>query len=250
MKMNRINYYFKPRDVESIAYELKAICDGIAYNEIDKNKALLSYNLIDVNNLKLSNILESVQTVIDVNYDNIKYKCERLQEQWEGYKDKYFEYLENVLNIKIDEARISNYYCYLHYLPINEINLENNSIFLDCNHEEIFKTFIVMLTKLIIANIWCDKNDWAFSIEFETKNKLWMFIEIAVDSIFAHSNLRQICDYPSYKYFYSIKIDGVNIMEKFRILFTKISLLDFLEEVYLFVREHYTEILKFKNYLY
>ena len=33
--MNRINYYFKPRDVESIAYELKAICDGIAYNEID-----------------------------------------------------------------------------------------------------------------------------------------------------------------------------------------------------------------------
>ena len=252
MKINRVNYYFKFRDIEDIVYQIKAIYEDLAYNEIDKNKVLNAYNITDRCDLKIFNIEKSVQMVTETNQEVINIKCEFLQKQWNNYSDTYFQSLEDVLNIKINKEYISNYYCYLHYLPINEIDLNTNKIYLDCtcDEDELFKNFIIMLTKVMVANIWQNQNKYVIDVEFDAKNKLWLFIDIAIDAIFANSSLKQICQFPSYKYFYSIKVDGVNIMEEFRKLFSKISLDDFFNEVYSFVYEYYKDILKFKNYLY
>lgn len=252
MEINKINYYFKERDAVDVACQIRAIDKDLAYKELDKGKVFLAYKIDEAGECKLENITEKVKAVHGQKCDIINEIYSQLQQKWEQCKDDYFNILEKDLNIKVDRSEISNYYAFLHLVPIDEINIESNSIYLNCDKsiDEIFQTFIIMLTKLIVVKVWKNSNKWVVDTTYSAQNKLWLFVEIAIDAIFANSGLNKFCDSPTYKYFYSIKIDGVNIMEQFRKLYGKISLLDFLDTVYMFVRENYKIILKFKNYLY
>ena len=107
-----------------------------------------------------------------------------------------------------------------------------------------------MLTKAILIDKCNDFNVWKAKYDFDAHNKVWLFADIAVDIVFDSTDLREICSKPSYKYFYSLKINGVNIMDEFRKLYKIISLEDFFISVYMFVHKNYQILSKFKNYLY
>lgn len=250
--MNKVDYYFKLRDAREVASQLQNINKGLEYKYLDKKKALSCYSIGIGAEYNLNDLFEKVEQIHQQNFIMINQKGDCLNKKWQEHKDEYFKYLEEVLGVEFQSIQAINCCPYLHILPINEIDFKGNTIYLDCNRDEvdIFRTFIVMLTKLIVLKVWQNKVKWDFDTKYDAQNKVWLFAEIAIDAIFCNSKLTKFCSRPSYKYFYSIKIDGVNIMEEFRKLFGKIELLDFLDIVYIFVDKNYKSILKFKNYLY
>lgn len=255
MFIDKIKYYFKVRDKLDTSINIARMCKDMACVEIDKEKVLSAYNIskLDLQEDKfVDKITNCVEKIINTDSENILDHCRQLEEIWINNCDKYFDILNNCLGIELNEDILLHTYCYLHYLPINKIDPENYIMCLDCNKsiKELFTTFIIMLTKAIIINKFNYFNGIEMDCVFDRKNKVWMFAEIAIDAIFANSDLKDFCQYPSYKYFYSLKLDGVNVMDEFRKLYTKISLEDFLNSVYMFVHKNYNILLKFKNYLY
>ncbi|MBQ7798493.1 MAG: hypothetical protein IJ371_05160 [Clostridia bacterium] len=253
--MNEFNYYFKVRPAKDVAFNLGVIYKDLGYNKIDKNKISQIYNITsqDINDTYyLNNFAQKVQELNDKESIQLTKLCEQLQQKWKAYRSEYFNIISRVFGIEFNCDFNANTYCYLQFLPINEIDLKDNIIYLDCNREvdEIFKNFVIMLTKLVLIARWNDVNDWNFNIEFDVKNKVLMFVEIAIDAIFANSDLVKICANPTYKYFYSLRVKDVNTMDYFRQLYNTISLDDFFTEVYMFVHTNYTTLLQFKNYLY
>lgn len=255
MEINEFNYYFKVRPVRDVALNLGVIYKDLGYNKIDKNKISQIYKLTERDigdEYYLINISKKVNSICEQESDRLTKICVQLQQMWEGYREEYLNIIRNAFDIKINYNITDNTYCYLQHLPINEVDLKDNIIYLDCNKniDEIFKNFIIMLTKLILVNRWNYINNWNFNTEFEAKNKIWMFVEIAIDAVFANSTLGKICNTPSYKYFYSLKLKGVNMMKHFRDLYNILPLDDFFTEVYIYVRDSYQKIMQFKNYLY
>ena len=249
--MNKFDYCFKISDEREVALKLLGIYKDLAYKGIDKNKVFQEYVIID-NSAHLNDVAEDIKIIHKQNEGKMQIICEKLNEKWQNYKDEYIEVLSKNLGIKFDMSKTKHTYCYLHLLPIDEINMKDNIICLNCNKsiEEHFKTFIIMLTKAILLDRSDYINKFKFDDAYDYKNKIWMFAEIALDAIFKNSDLIKICENPSYKYLYSLKIDGVNVMEQFRVLYTKISLDDFFTSIYMFVHKNYQVLLKFKNYLY
>ena len=176
--------------------------------------------------------------------------CNQLNHKWAEYKEGYLKCLEKLFGFKCNNL-INGAICYLNIFSINEIDFSDNTIFLNANMsvDKVFKNFIIMFTKLIVLNWWKSFNDWNWDYTYKAENKIWMFIEIAIDAIFSKTDLAKISTAPTYKYFYSITINGISFMYKFRELYSKICLKDFLNMVFMFVVENYNTLIKFKNYL-
>ncbi|MBQ8522184.1 MAG: hypothetical protein IJ458_00795 [Clostridia bacterium] len=255
MKINNFNYHFKMRSSKDIALNLGVIYKGLGYSKIDKNKISNIYNILDSDiedENYLSKLLKKIEILHMKETDKINRMCEEMQKKWNEYGKEYKNIICNIFGITIDEDITEHTYCYLQTLPINEIDLNDNVIYLDCNKsiEEVFKKFIILLTKIILVNRWNSVNNLRFNTEFDISNKVFMFCEIAIDAIFENSKLCKISSNPSYEYLYSLKIKGQNSMMYFRQLYKQISLDKFFTEVYMFVHKNYQILLKFKKYLY
>lgn len=255
MNICEFNYLFNIRSAHETGLHIGVISKNLGYTNIHKEKVYKAYNIEqqDVDSLSyVKDITSKVEVVHNKEIERMSNMCQQLQLKWNNFKKQYFNCLEKGLGIEFSKDEIYNTYCYLHLLPINEINFQNNIIYLNCNDDidEVFKNFIVMVTKAILLDRCGDLKSWQTNYEFEAQNKVWMFAEIAVDSIFANTELSSFCPNPSYKYFYSLKIDGVNFMNEFRKLHKLVSWDDFCNSVYMFVYKHYKSILQFKNYLY
>lgn len=254
MRVENFNYHFKKRDPKDVALTLGVIYNDLGYSKIDKAKISKLYNVTyDAHDKNYINkFINAVETLDTKKQNHINLLCEQLNKQWQDYKNEYLDIINRVLDIKIDNQIVNHTYCYLHSLPINEISLNDNIIYLDYNKsvEEVFTNFIIMLTKLLLITRWNYVNNWNFNKEFDVKNRVWMFAEIAIDAIFCNSDLNNVCKNVSYKYLYSLNIKGINVMEYFRKLYKTKPLDDFFTEVYLFVHENHKALLHFKNYLY
>lgn len=255
MEINEFNYYFKVRSVKDVVLTLGAIYKNLSYCKIDKTRISQIFNLTsqDIKDENyLNNINRKVNIVNDAQQENLNIMCKQLQKKWDNYRKEYLAVISNIFDIKINLNLTTNTFCYLHMLPINEVDLKDNIIYLDCNKnvDEVFKSFIIMLTKLILINRWNSVNNWNFNDEFDIRNKVWMFVELAIDAIFANTPLSKICDKPTYKYLYSLKVKGVNVLEHFRIIHKTLAIDDFFTEVYMFVHINHDKLLQFKNYLY
>ena len=254
MKINEFDYHFKLRPIKDVALNMGVIYKNLGYSKINKDNISKIFGITEQDILAEDYVYNLACKVEQFNGNNndLLEVCEQLQHRWEGYRDDYFKILKKAFDIDIDRDIKTHTYCYLQALPINEVNLHDNIIYLDYNKsvDEIFKTFIIMLTKLILINRWNDTNRWEFNTEFDVRNKVWIFAEIAIDAVFAGSDLSIICDRPTYKYFYNLEDNGKNVMATFRELYHKVSLDEFFTEVYMFVYKNYNKLLQFKNYLY
>lgn len=255
MKISNINYYFKPRDVLSTTFHIGGMYSNLGYISVDKESVLKRFGLKD-ENLKgnkyfLKDIRKKVELVNDENISELNVKCIELQKLWDINKDKLIKILSSALDIQFDE-NIYNSICYLSLLPINEINLNEGIIYLDYNNDikQLFINFIIMLVKQLLIKRWQQNDELIFNSSYENDTKLWMFVEIAVDAVFYNTDLKGYTEFPSYKYFYSLKIDNINFIEEFRKLFSKVGIVDFCNEIYAFVYRYFDKLSKFKNYLY
>ena len=255
MVIDSINYIFGTRDSESVALNISAIYRNLGYKGIDKSKICEIYNINNLNYNNMENtivIKNAVQDKILKDKDKIEHAIKVLEEMWNSVKKGFFSCVGDGLDIRVNSTRTFNTYCYLQALPINELDRDNNVIYLDYNRpiDELFKNFIVLVAKSILLDKWDDMNGDIFSHSYQSQNKIWLFADIAVDAVFASTDLCKLCDKPSYRYFYNSKINDIPFMYQFRQLYKMVTIEEFLNQVYLFVYHNHTELIKFKNYLY
>lgn len=253
MEINEFNYIFKERDSKEIALNVKVIYENLGYSKIDKNKISTIFNLTEYDTKEdLCKTSSKIDIANNLKKGILADKCNQLQQKWDEYKKEYFNIISKVFDITINPQITTHTYCYLQLLPINEIDLKDNIIYLDANKEveDMFKTFIILLTKAILLNRWNYINNWDFNTEFDAGNRIWMFAELAIDAIFNNCELYKICKNPTYKYFYSLNLKNENIMEYFRKIYKSSCLDEFFTEVYMFVHDNYKDLLQFRHYLY
>jgi len=255
MEINEFNYYFKTRSIKNTALNVGVIVKNLGYSKIDKSKIERFFELTK-EDISSDKYIENISLKIEYKYNTSRQQmediCTKLQGKWENYREEYFQILNKVFGINVNRDIKEHTYCYLQLLPINELSLTDNIIYLDASksEDEIFKNFIIMLTKLMLIKRWNYTNCWNFNTEFDVKNKVWLFAEIAIDAIFANSDLSKISIEPSYKYLYSLKILSENVMEHFRKLYAQVALDDFFTEVYMYIHNNYQTLLHFQHYLY
>lgn len=255
MTIENFEYHFKVRNVKEVALTLTSIYKDVAYSRFDKRKLqnLTNLQFKQVNDKNYVQQFEDIARKIEQdNFIKLEQLCKQMQEMWRNYRNKYIDIICKMLGFEINNEATNHLYCDLHMLPINEIDLNDCAIYLDANKgaEEIFKKFIVMLTKLAILNRFKYTNKWEFNSDFDAKNKVFMFVDVAADAVFKNSELSKICDKPSYQYFYNLQIDDENVMDKFNNLYKNISLDEFFDEVYIFIHRNYQKFLDFKHFLY
>ena len=253
--MDIFDYHFKIRNSYDVAINLAAIYKDVEYKQFDKtqlnNIFKTSHNDVLKNNY-LQFFSQVVKGLNDNNIQQLNETLTYLNQRWQGYKKIYYDIIKQVFDIQFNEDVVNNLYCELQFLPINEICVEDGAIYLNCNqtNEQMFVSFIIMLTKLILLKSWKDYNKWEFNTKFDVDNKIFMFADIAVDAIFHNSELHKVCDRPSYMYFYNINYQNVNMMEGFRQMYKNMDVNKFLDELYLFVYNNYQSLIQFKRYLY
>ena len=255
MNMEKFDYHFRIRNNYDVALNLASIYKDVAYSQFDKtqldNIFKTSRQDISKNNYvqHFSNIIKDLN---DKCNKELSQTIDYLNQRWQNYKQRYYEIVGQIFNIEFNFDVVNNLYCELQYLPINEISVKDGAIYLSCNqsNEQIFVKFIIKLTQLILLQTWNNYNRWKFNTDFDSQNKIFMFADIAVDAIFHNSELNQVCDNPSYKYFYNINYQNVNMMKQFREMYKSMEINKFLDEVYLFVYNNYSSLSQFKHYLY
>ena len=251
MKTKDIDYRFMIRDANETALQIMSVFNNLEYVEIDKKSVAKACGLAKFNDANINDIISLVENKLKTDKDKLMDLCCRLQELWNENKKELLTEIASVLDINFDIDESYNACCKLHYLPINEIDDKNGCIYLNCNYdvETIFKNFVIMLVKsFLVAKLEGLMGKGHY--KYDAKNKIWLLIEIAIDAIFANSKLNKWAEAPSYNYFYNLKINGINIMQKFRKLHKLININDFLNNVYMFICENYKILIKFKNYLY
>lgn len=256
MKIDKPKYRFKIQDSKKTAYQIIKLLNSTSRPKEDVSNILKFYNIkvediISGNGYdfyKLNDMIDR-ENNSDNKLQNIR---DELQQMWDEYHDEYFTCLQNALCVEFDSDGCYDVNCYLQLTRSDSVNFEDNTIFLNYQEsvKEVFKKFIILLTKINILDRWKKDNDWGWNYTYSGENKVWMFAEIAVDAVFNNTLLNKICKYPSCKYFYSLTIGGVYFMDKFRELYNKVKLEDFLNSVFIFVRDNYQSLVKFKNYLY
>lgn len=253
--MEKFDYHFKIRNSRDISINLASIYADIAYKQFDKGQLKNIFNTSQQDMFR-NNYLEYFNQVVkelnDNNINELNGNLSYLNQRWVSFKENYYDIIKNIFGIEFDSDIVNNLYCELQFLPINEINLRDGAIYLDCNqtNEEMFAKFIIMLTKIILLYFWSGDNKWKFNTNFNAENKIFMFADIAVDAIFYNSELKRICDNPSYKYFYNLNYQNVNMMQYFRQLYKNMEINKFLDEIYLFIYKNYSSLIQFNHYLY
>lgn len=255
MEMEKFDYNFRMRNSNEVAVNLAAIYNEVAYAQFDKTKLNDIFKTSKQDTLKPNYIKYFEQIVNDLNNNHnteLNQIINYLNQRWQDFKHKYYEIVKRVFDIQFNNEIVNNLYCELQFLPINEISVSDGAIYLNCNqsNEQIFTKFIIMLTKLILLHSWNNYNNWKFNTDFDISNKIFMFADIAVDAIFHNTELNQVCDNPSYKYFYNLNYQNVNMMKQFREMYKNMDVNKFLDEVYLFVYNNYQSLIQFKHYLY
>ena len=255
MKLENFDYHFKIRKSHEQALNLAVIYKNLAYGNFDKSK-LSNIFKFDVEIFStegyLSKLTQMIGNSIEKQEDKLNQICVTLQNRWANYRNEYINIISKALDVDFKTDIINHLYCYLQLTPINELDLVDDSIYLNANknEDEIFKSFIILLTKKLLLNRWRLYTEWDFNTDFDSKNKMFMFADIAIDAIFSNTELSKICKNPSYKYFYNITNEGENVMDQFSKLYKTTKLNDFFDKVYMFVYRNYQNLLQFKHYLY
>ncbi len=250
MEINKINYHFIVRDVEDTALQLLAINKNVSCPDINRTKITQALGVKFDMCQTLQEMIRIIKPSVDSCEDAFKTKALQLEYKWDKAKYKVFQEVSAILDFKQSDSVSYNIYCKLHNLPINELR-HNGEIYLDGNEtiDELFEQFVIQVIKhlvLIKLEILIGRGHY----KFETTNKVAMFLDIVIDAIFANGDLSAISKDPSYKYFYSLKIKGVNVMQKFRELYKLIPIEDLFQQVYEFVYYNHKTLLNFKSYLY
>ena len=253
MIIDRIDYKFGIRDCESVAINIEAIFKGVGYLGVDKKEIESIYAISeDMDKSRITDIKSAVGESTLRDSEKINKAIEALSQMWNEVKDRFLSCVVRGLDLKLNESKVFNSYCYLHALPINELDRSSNIIYLDYNRpiDELFKNFIVLVAKAILLDKWDNLNGDVFSHSYQAQNRLWLFADIAIDAIFACTDLCKLCDKPSYRFFYNLKINNVLFMFNFRKLYKKVEVDEFLNQVYLFVYYNQQSLNEFKNCLY
>ena len=194
----------------------------------------------------------AVEKIVNENILKVETLTNALNIKWKLNCEICIQNIAQELGLSLEVLKDSKVECYLHPLPINEIDYMNDKIYLNYNQceKELFVTFLIMYVKYCLLKKWTAMNELVFNYSFDLHNRIWLFVDLAIDSIFANSKLNQFCKAPSYKYFYNLKLDEVNVLEEFRKLYPKVRIDDFLNTLFMFVDKNYDSLMFFKRYLY
>lgn len=253
MKISKLKFNVDMRDEQSTAMQISTILKDLAYKSSNLNSVAEIYK-IDKSMLDTKGSLEYItQQVRNKNQSTAYYlerKINELKQEINKIQDTYLEDVGKVLDLDFEDEREA--FCYLQFIPMNEINFQYQNINLECKDSarDMLRELLILETKIYIIRRFKQIIPAHYYFDYEGSNRMWMFAEFCVDAVVSNSNLNKYIPNPAYKFFYSLKIDGVNVLEAFRQLFPKISLAQFLVQVFSFVRDNYNTIAEFKNYLY
>lgn len=252
MNINKLRYNLGIRDEKSTAMHIAVVLKNLDY----KSNSLCSISEIygvDKNLPEIQYVEYLEERVKTKNSENMQKILETIELMKKDIEENYDDFLRDMGEaLDIDFQDNEQTYCYLHFIPMNEINFENGVIYLQCQKDikEVIRNFQIMITKYYILKKFCELEPLNMNLEYEPNNKTCMFVELCIDAIVSNSNLKKYIPNPAYKYFYSLKLGNVNVLDSFRRLYPQISLDDFFGQVYMFVRDNYSKIQQFKSYLY
>lgn len=250
MEISDLEYHFKIHNIKDMAVVVALALTEEVYNEDEKRSLYQFLNMpndVITKEHYLGEIEKYVAQKHELMCDKVENLAKELQQKWNNIKDLFMTSICEVLGIEIDLEKTLNTFCYLSIIPINNITLDGYEIMLDATKsvDEVFNNFIIMLAKIIVFEKWYDKNSIGFKHEIVPKARTWIFIDIALDAIFANSKMHLLCDRPTTNYFYNLKINNTNFINEFRRLFPLVDIDDFFIAVYMFVDENYSTLIKF-----
>ncbi len=207
------------------------ICEFFSFDK----KALLRCNSVDQT---VSYVTSIISPIYERESENLLTKKESLDVYFKLVREEIFKTISTLFTIELNatfNARIGlNTVCprYLKQFAF-EFNCQKSN-------EECVNTIVHEL----IHFFWFEKWKHIFPTykekEFEAPNLVWLFSEIAIDSIFKCTPLNKflVTDKPAYKHFYDATFDNKNLMDIFTELFKHNTLENFMKKGMQFILDN------------
>ena len=158
-------------------------------------------------------------------------------EIWNQYNDLFMKNLSEVLNIDWS-IQFENIKVKVGDIPVFPRDLENNCFYIgEMNKENLIKTIMHECCHFLYFEKWKQifKN-WKLE-EFDSPHIIWYLSEMAIDPILNNSKIQEVyqIDFKAYQSFYSIMVDGKNLMEIIKDIYSKNEIDEAIIKTYDFV---------------
>lgn len=168
-----------------------------------------------------------IKKLIKDNYINSKHEYKNIlcnyKIIWEKYNNDFMNNLSKVLNINwSNELKVINVKA--GKIPIYPREIDTHSFYIGKMEEESFiETVMHECCHFLYFEKWKELfKSWKIE-EFESPHIIWHLSEIAIDPILNNSEIQKVYkhNFKAYKNFYSINIDGKNLMETIRDIYNE-----------------------------
>ena len=163
---------------------------------------------------------------------------------WEKYNNDFMYNLSKVLNIiwsnelKIITTKVGK-------IPIYPREIDTHSFYIGKMEEESFiETVMHECCHFLYFEKWKELfKNWKIE-EFESPHIIWHLSEIAIDPILNNSEIQKVYkhDFRAYKNFYSININGKNLMETIKNIYNENTIENAIIKSYEFVLQNRNNI--------
>lgn len=229
----KLIFYIAPfeDDYECILNLLKS---GAEHNRV--KQYLCSSFQVDINNIESKSREETdayLRPIIHAEYKKAEHKMNEkligLVNKWSGVSEDVVRILSGIFECERGEEEIIRAFLSINY--VCPYDLENKRIYINFRKTE--DEIIEACIHEMIHYYWFKKwNNLFDNADNSDEHLVWKFSEIAIDAVFKGSELNKYCvkEKPAHEHFYDTEIEGENMIEHFRRLFSQYSIDEFMKK--------------------
>lgn len=166
---------------------------------------------------------------------------------WVNHSQSIVQELQHVL--ECEDVLPRQILCFLDMSPYMLIDYNNATISLSVNHtlKENIDSFVAFLVKYAVVDRLWNGETMKINLSYSKDSVYWIMADFVADSICYYSSLPCFDISPAYKFYYSLSYNGENLIQKFRALYNKMPILEFMHYILEFVEHNYDMFECFTN---
>lgn len=236
--------YFKVKSLEESAYDMLRRF----YTTTNPYETKLLTQLLNTNSPSFEicrRYLDSIWNYEVVKGENLIQKFETF---WEINAKAIMEELQTTLNC--NNLNSKQFLCFFDASPYMMVDYNNSTLSLSSSNSycENLNTFLSFLVKFAVINKLWQGDIVKIDLTYSKDSAYWIMADFVADAICYHSNIDCLKIAPAYKYYYSLVINGENVVEKFRRDYLEMPIVDFIRMVLEFVRDNFPIFKQFCNH--
>ena len=241
--------FFKPEIVFKVKDFEESVKDIIKRCKFSTNKFEVNTikEFLCVNSIDEEYAISNFKTIYNTFRKQGEKQIKSMQAFWNEEGEKILTIITKALSLNLfGDAKA---FCMLDCSPLPLISIQDRKISLPINEslDNNICYALNVLVKAFVLNKFKEGCSANINLDYSRDSVYWIMADLVADSLFYHTDLKQYAENTAFKYYYGLKIESGNIIERFRNKFLEMNIVDFIQHVLDFVSKNMEVFSKFTN---